>query len=99
MGVLRVGFGPTLMFSTLAQVVRAYRARYPGVRMELRELATAEQVDALLRGDLDVGFVRGAETDPRLHAELFAKEPLLIAVHRDHPVRRRRARAAVDARR
>ncbi len=84
-GVLRVGFGPTLMFSTLPQVVRAYRARYPGVRMDLRELATAEQVEALLRGDLDVGFVRGAETDPRLHAELFAKEPLLIAVHRDHP--------------
>jgi DNA-binding transcriptional LysR family regulator len=83
-GVLRVGFGPTLMFSTLAQVVRAYRARYPGVRMDLRELATAEQVEALLRGDLDVGFVRGAETDPRLHAELFAREPLLIAVHRDH---------------
>src|SRR5688500_15853086 len=43
-GVLRVGFGPTLMFSTLPQVVRAYRARYPGVRMDLRELATAEQV-------------------------------------------------------
>ena len=83
-GVLRVGFGPTLMFSTLAQVVRAYRARYPGVRMDLRELATAEQVEALLRGDLDVGFVRGAETDPRLHAELFAREPLLIAVHRGH---------------
>ena len=71
----------------------------PGVRMDLRELATAEQVDALLRGDLDVGFVRGAETDPRLHAELFAKEPLLIAVHRDHAARRCRARAAGDARR
>ena len=84
-GVLRVGFGPTLMFSTLPQVVRAYRTRYPGVRLDLRELATAEQVDALLRGDLDVAFVRGAETDPRLHAEPFAKEPLLIAIHRDHP--------------
>jgi DNA-binding transcriptional LysR family regulator len=84
-GVLRVGFGPTLMLSTLAHVVRAYRMRYPGVRLDLRELATAEQVEALLRGDLDVGFVRGAETDPRLHAELFAKEPLLIVVNRDHP--------------
>jgi DNA-binding transcriptional LysR family regulator len=84
-GVLRVGFGPTLMLSTLAQVVRTYRSRYPGVRVDLRELATAEQVEALLRGDLDVGFVRGAETDPRLHVELFAKEPLLIALNRDHP--------------
>ena len=85
-GVLRVGFGPTLMISTLAQVVRNYRARYPGVRVDLRELATAEQVDGLLRGDLDVGFVRGAGTDPRLHVELFAREPLLIALNRDHPL-------------
>ena len=84
-GVLRLGFGPTLMLSTLAQVVRTYRQRYPGVRMDLRELATGEQMDALLRGDLDLGFVRGAETDPRLDVELFAREPLLIALNRDHP--------------
>lgn len=84
-GVLRVGFGPTLMLSTLAHVVRAYRQRHPGVRIDLREMPTSEQLTALLRGDLDVGFVRGADTDPRLHVELFAREPLLIALHRDHP--------------
>jgi DNA-binding transcriptional LysR family regulator len=84
-GVLRVGFGPTLMLSTLGQVVRTYRQRHPGVRIDLRELPTSEQLTALVHGDLDVGFVRGADTDPRLHVELFAKEPLLIALHRDHP--------------
>ena len=83
-GELRVGFGPTLMLSTLAQVVRAYRSRHPSVHIELRELATSEQIAALLRGDLDLGFVRGAEADPRLHVEPFAREPLLIAVNRDH---------------
>jgi DNA-binding transcriptional LysR family regulator len=84
-GVLRVGFGPTLILSTLGQVVRTYRQRHPGVRIDLRELPTSEQLTALVHGDLDVGFVRGADTDPRLHVELFAKEPLLIALHRDHP--------------
>jgi len=84
-GVLRVGFGPTLMLSTLAHVVRAYRQRHPGVRIDLREMPTSEQLTALLRGELDVGFVRGADADPRLHVELFAREPLLIALHRDHP--------------
>jgi DNA-binding transcriptional LysR family regulator len=83
-GMLRVGFGPTLMLSTLAHVIRTYRVRFPGVRVDLRELPTAEQVDALLRGNLDVGFVRGAEADPRLHVERFASEPLLVAVNRDH---------------
>lgn len=84
-GVLRVGFGPTLMLSTLAHVVRTYRQRHPGVRIDLREMPTSEQLTALLRGDLDVGFVRGADADPRLHVELFAREPLLIALHADHP--------------
>ena len=83
-GELRVGFGPTLMLSTLAQVVRAYRTRHPGVHVGLRELPTAEQIAALLRGDLDIGFVRGAEADPRLHVESFAREPLVIALNRDH---------------
>lgn len=85
-GVLRVGFSPTLMLSTLAHVVRTYRTRYPRVRLELRELATAEQMDALVRGDLDVGIMRGADAHPRLHSELFALEPLLIAMNRDHPL-------------
>lgn len=84
-GVLRVGFGPTLMLSTLGQVVRTFRQRHPGVRVDLRELPTSAQITALVHGDLDVGFVRGAETDPRLQVELFARERLLIALHRDHP--------------
>jgi DNA-binding transcriptional LysR family regulator len=83
-GELRVGFGPTLMLSTLAQVVRAYRTRHPAVHVDLRELPTADQIAALLRGDLDIGFVRGAEADPRLHVESFAREPLVIALNRDH---------------
>lgn len=89
-GVLRVGFGPTLMLSTLAHVVRAFRQRHPGVRVDLRELATSDQQAALLAGDLDVGFVRGADAHSRLHVEPFARESLLIVLPADH----RAARAA-----
>lgn len=85
-GALRVGFGPTLMMSRLAEVVRGYRLRHPQVRIDLRELPAAEQIAALLQGDLDVGFVRGVEADPRLHVESFGREPLLIALNRDHPL-------------
>ena len=69
------------MLSTLAHVVRVFRTRNPGVRIDLHELPTTEQIAALLAGDLDVGFVRGAEADPPLHVELFAREPLLIALN------------------
>jgi hypothetical protein len=30
-GTIRVGFGPSLMLATLAQVIRAYRARMPAI--------------------------------------------------------------------
>lgn len=84
-GRLRVGFGPTLMLSTLGQVVRTFRQRRPDVRVDLHELPTSEQITALRRGDLDLAVVRGAEADPELHVELFAREPLLIALPRNHP--------------
>jgi DNA-binding transcriptional LysR family regulator len=84
-GTLRVGFGPSLMQATLAQVIRAYVSRYPDVRVDLRELPAAEQREALLRGELDVAFMRGAQQDARLDVEPFAREPLLIAVNHEHP--------------
>lgn len=95
-GTLRVGFGPTLMLSTLALVVRTYRQRHPAVRVDLRELPTGDQLTALVNGTLDVGFVRGAESDSRLHAELFTREPLVIALPRDH-VLARAARVPLSA--
>lgn len=95
-GELRIGFGPTLMLSTLAHVVSTYRTRHPRVHLDLRELTTTDQIAALLRGDLDVGFVRGAEADARLHVEPFAREPLLIAVNRHHALARR-SRVPVSA--
>lgn len=88
-GTLRVGFGPTMMLSTLAPVVRAFRTRAPGVRVDLREMVTADQVAALLRDDLDIGFVRGVEPDPRLRLEHVSREPLRIALPRDHALARR----------
>jgi DNA-binding transcriptional LysR family regulator len=95
-GELRIGFGPTLMLSTLAEAVRAYRARYPNVRLDLHELPTAEQTSALLGGDLDLGIVRAAAPDPRLRAETFAKEPLLIALDRRHRLARQRQVRVAD---
>lgn len=85
-GELRIAFAPTLMLSTLAHMIRRYRARYPDVRLDLRELPSAEQTAALLRGDIDVGFVRDAEADARLRVEPIAREPLVIALHREHPM-------------
>lgn len=95
-GELRVAFAPTLMLSAFADMIRRYRGRHPGVRLDLRELPSAEQTAALLRGDIDVGFAREAGPDTRLHVEPIAREPLMIALNRDHP-KARNARVPLSA--
>jgi DNA-binding transcriptional LysR family regulator len=56
-GRLAIGFG----FSTVTlvpRVISKFRLRYPGVEMELRDMSTPEQTDALLAGRIHIGFVR-----------------------------------------
>jgi len=56
-GHLRIGFG----FHTLELVPRLIvrlREAAPGIEVDLRDMSTAEQSEALKEGDLDLGFVR-----------------------------------------
>jgi DNA-binding transcriptional LysR family regulator len=56
-GRLAIGFG----FSTVMlvpRVISKFRLRYPGVEIELRDMSTPEQLDALRAGRIHIGFVR-----------------------------------------
>jgi DNA-binding transcriptional LysR family regulator len=83
-GVISVGFAASVMFQELPRIIRRFRTQYPDVRLDLRELPTALQLTGLRVGDLDVGFVREPAPDPTLHLETVLREPLLIAVGKDH---------------
>jgi DNA-binding transcriptional LysR family regulator len=56
-GRLAIGFG----FSTVTlvpRVISKFRLRHPGVEIELRDMSTPEQTDALRAGRINIGFVR-----------------------------------------
>ncbi len=59
-GKLTVGFAASILTTTLPDVLRAYRERFPSVELHLQELSTAAQAAALADGTIDVGFVREA---------------------------------------
>ena len=59
-GVLRVGFTGGSVNSGLAAVLRAARSVIEDVELDLRELVTMAQLDALSDGSLDIGLVRPA---------------------------------------
>jgi DNA-binding transcriptional LysR family regulator len=64
--------------------VALFRARYPGVALDLEALLDGEQLRRLSEGELDVGFVRAAPGDPALPSEVVLTEPLAAVLPAGH---------------
>jgi LysR family transcriptional regulator, benzoate and cis,cis-muconate-responsive activator of ben and cat genes len=83
-GRLAVAFASSVMFQTLPSLLRAFRDRFPDVVLELRELPTGLQLAALQAGEIDVGFVREPPDTSGVAMETVMREPLVVAVSREH---------------
>jgi len=83
-GRLTIGFIPSASTSTLPAHLRAFRGRYPGVELFLRELPPDELVAQLHAGALDVCFLYLPFDDDRLEQVVVAREPLVAALPEDH---------------
>ena len=83
-GVLRLGFSSAALYTRLPQALRAYRARYPLVSLNLREHSSEQQVAMLTRGELDAGVVRLPieSASGSLAVESIVREPLVLAMPR-----------------
>ncbi len=92
-GLLRVGFSSSAPYTTLPAILRAFRARSPGVVLNLLERSTEEQVGMLAAGALDVGFVRRPIPDApeSLVVRTILHEPLILALPQEHRLRRQRS--------
>jgi DNA-binding transcriptional LysR family regulator len=90
LGEISVGFASSVPFTAVvSKALTAFRATHPGVRLSLTEMSRAAQIDALLVGKIEVGFIR--DIDPPivpvgLEAVLLMTEPLLVAMLADHPL-------------
>jgi DNA-binding transcriptional LysR family regulator len=77
-GSLTVGMIDAASLYVLPEVVRRYRAAYPGVELKL----TVDTSDALLRRlrnfELDLAFVVGPVTDPLFASVELLREPLYL---------------------
>ena len=85
-GRLTVGFMSASIFTLLPQVLRDFAASYPAVRLDLRELTIPQQLAALPKSDIDVGFVRTPVDDIELEVDVLINEPLIVALPRGHPL-------------
>jgi len=92
-GAITVGFTASAVFHPyLPRAIRAYRDRYPDVRVTLTESNTISLLRGLRLGEVDVAFVRPPYLlDPEFESERVLDEPMLVALPPDHPLSRRRS--------
>jgi DNA-binding transcriptional LysR family regulator len=88
-GVLTIGYTSTATYEVLPRLLRRFRARKPAVRLELVELRSALQLEALRAGRIEIGFACGPLAHGELVERVLATERFVAAVPRSHPLAKR----------
>jgi len=89
-GSLTVGAIPTIAPFLLPRAVRAFRRRWPEVKLALAEDVTSRLLEAVGRGELDLAVVSTAPDAGTVHVERVGSEPLYLLVPVAHPLARRK---------
>ena len=88
-GLLRIGFTAASGFSILGPLLEEISAILPDVDVDLQELVTGEQIQALETGELDLGLARPPFDKDVFDSRLLYRESMMVAVPAGHPLARR----------
>lgn len=100
-GTVRIGFSGNASFAgKLAGDLRRFHLQCPQVAIDLRETSPRRQADAILAGELDVGYCPSFDRalPPGLDTERIGTWPWTVALHATHPLTGRSALRGVDLR-
>lgn len=92
-GRVAIGFTAVSGYNLVPQIVAQARASLPNIDLELREMVTTDQVDALLTGLIDIGFVRPPLDRHEFDTVFVQVEPLVVALPAGDP---RQAQAVLE---
>lgn len=86
-GRLRMGFG-FRTFDVVPRIIVRLRKSLPDVRISLKDMSTAEQIDELLAEKLDLGFIRTSEVKGLEIMPVLEDRMMLVTnVEDGHPVK------------
>ena len=83
-GTIRLGTTPTIGPYLMPFVVERLHAKYPDLRLYIREVAPRDLRGELLAGSLDVILTQLPEGGADLTTQRLFREPLLLAMPEDH---------------
>ena len=85
---VKVGFVSAVLSQELVGVFTSFGKKHPHIRMQLYDLLPSEQLEALARGEIEVGFIGVApeKLPPGLEVTRWREEELLVFLPPNHPL-------------
>lgn len=83
---ISMGFVASVLYGGLPTLIQNFRKTYPNIRLQLLELTSAEQLEALKSGRIDIGFGRIRIHDPSIARIIYREERLALAMANTHPL-------------
>lgn len=84
-GTLTLGYVPSASSTVLPALVRMLRQQHPRWHLELQEMISSQQVEALMAGTIDAGIGRLGQVPARLMVGTCTPDPFCLAVPADRP--------------
>jgi DNA-binding transcriptional LysR family regulator len=94
---LSIGFVASTLYGGLPTLVRRIRQCRPDVDVQLVEMISIQQIDALRSGRIDVGFGRVRASDPAVERLVLREERLMVAFLPESPLAHETAPIALRA--
>ncbi len=84
-GKLKINFVVSGMIQFLPNWTKRFRAKYPNVELELKEVSGVHEVsNNLLEGKTDISFNYGIPNHPKIETQIVYKENVLYAIPNNH---------------
>lgn len=84
LGTVVVGFTAASAHAVLPRLLEHTRAKLPDVKLELREMVSADQIEGLMAGEIDLGMARPPLKRPGIVSRPLLHEQLVAALPADH---------------
>lgn len=83
-GRIRMGFGGSMLYRGLPEILADVAVALPGVDITLKEMGSVAQIEALHRDEIDLGLIHSHATPDGLDGFLYHEEPFVACVPATH---------------
>ena len=84
--ILNIGFVPSVLYGLLPDIIATLKLQDPDIEVNLKDISSYQQIEALKSGEIDIGFSRFSHQDPWIQQILLRHERYVVALPKAHPL-------------